>query len=148
MNLFVAFLTLLVGACTDLPATSPGFTTRPDESAIPLDLQVRNSGLPGGLLWVAVTGRTETGRWHQLGTAEFLCVTCPQPLPGIGPTYDLAVLDATCQVREAFRTVGGSWQIEIDLGPTFKLIPVPPLGDWLPADSAPADLSMIPCSPP
>jgi hypothetical protein len=147
LSLVVALLTVLANACTDVPPPSSG-SPSPVGASVPLDLRVRNSGLPGGLLWVAVTGDGETGRWHRLGTAEFLCVTCPQPLPGIGPTYDLAVLDGSCQVREAFRTVGGPWQIEIDPGPTVKLIPAPPLGDWLPADSDPAEPTTIPCSPP
>lgn len=145
--LVVVMLMLLACACTDVPPPTSG-SPASIGAGVPLDLRVRNSGVPDGLLWLAVTGEPETGRWHHLGTAEFLCITCPQPLPGIGPTYDLAILDASCQVRWAFQTVGGNWQVEIDPGPTVKLIPAPSLGDWMPSDSGPADQVAIRCTPP
>ena len=115
---------------------------------LPLDLQVRNSGLPGGYLWLAMADQPMTGRWHHFGMAQFMCVTCPRPFVGFGASYEIAVLDDSCQVRAIQRTAGGQLLVEIDPGPTVRLVPAPPLGDWLPEDSPPADAASVPCSRP
>ena len=113
--------------------------------ALPLDLQVRNSGLPGGFVWLSMTGHPDAGRWHQFGMAEFFCVTCPIQFEGAGGSYEIAILDESCNVRSRERTTGGNLLIEIDPGPVIKLVDAKPLGDWLPGDSAPADPAGIPC---
>ena len=134
-------------ACAEAPAApSPEETNQSMVS--PLDLQVRNSGLPGGYLWLSVTGQPNVGRWHRFGMAEFICVTCPAPFVGSGASYEIAVFDESCQLRALHRPIGGQLLVEIDLGPTVRLVQAPPLVDWLPSDSAPADLASIPCSPP
>ena len=139
-SIVVACLTAcIVAACTEAP---------PLPNLAQLDLQVRNSGLPGGYVWLSLAGQPGAGRWHQFGMAEFICVTCPKPFVGSGAAYEIAVLDETCRVRAVHRTTGGQLLVEIDLGPTVRLVQAPPLGDWLPADSAPADPTTIPCSPP
>lgn len=135
--LALAFLAAcIVASCAEGPVPA---------SAVPLDLQVRNSGLPAGYLWLSMTGHPDTGRWHQFGMAEFFCATCPVPFVGAGASYDVAVLDEACHVRSMERTIGGRLLLEIDLGPTIRLVEAPPLGDWLPEDSTPADPSSIPC---
>lgn len=139
---------LVVAACAG-PTPSTSSAPPADESVlVPLDLRVRNSGLPAGYLWLSMTGQPGTGRWHRFGMAEFLCATCAVPFVGVGATYDVAVFDESCQLRAAHRTLGGQLQVEIDPGPTIKLVEAPPLGDWLPGDSPPADPGSIPCSPP
>lgn len=115
---------------------------------LPLDLRVRNSGLPSGYIWLAIAHQPNTGRWHAFGMAQFMCVTCPKPFVGFGASYEIAVLDESCQVQAVERTVGGPLLLEIDPGPTIRLVPAPPLQDWLPEDSPPADLADIPCSRP
>jgi hypothetical protein len=80
--------------------------------------------------------------------AEFICVTCPMSAVAAGLDYDLAVFDESCQVRARFHTAGGQLLIEIDPGPAIRLVQAPPLGDWMPGDSPPADPAGIPCAPP
>ena len=142
---FVAFLVgFFVVACG---GTSPSPEPGADGPPLPrLDLQLRNSGLRGGYLWLAITGGG--GRWHQFGMAEFICVTCAVPFGGSGESYEIAVLDETCQVRAVHQAPGGQLLVEIDLGPKVTLVQAPPLGDWMPVDSAPADPSRVPCYPP
>ena len=65
-----------------------------------------------------------------------------------GSDYDLVVLDESCHVRARYQTHGGQLLIEIDPGPAIRLVQAPPLGDWMPGDSPPADPAGIPCSPP
>lgn len=132
-------LALVVAACAEVPVTP---------SAQRLDLQVRNSGLPGGYVWLSPADQPGPGRWHQFGMAEFFCVTCPVPVVGSGTGYDLAILDEFCRTRATYRTVGGQLLVEIDLGPTVRLVQAPPLRDWMPEDSMPADPASIPCSRP
>ncbi len=113
----------------------------------PLDLQVRNSGLKdGGYLWLAITGGA--GRWHRFGQAELVCVTCPVPFGGVGPSYDIAVFDLACQLRGRFQTTGGSLQVAIDLGPSVTLVAAPAVTDWMPSDSTPVDAGDVPCAQP
>jgi hypothetical protein len=143
-----AFAALVVAACAG-PAPSASWAAPADDSVLlPLELRVRNSGLPGGYLWMSVVDQPGTGRWHRFGMADFFCATCPVPFAHVGAAYEIAVLDESCQLRAAQRTIGGKLQVEIDLGPTIKLVEAPPLGDWIPGDSPPADPGSIPCSPP
>ena len=136
---------ILAAACAE-PSPSP---TATDASALAsLDLQVRNSGLRGGYLWLSMADQPQTGRWHQFGMAEFICVTCPNPFRGIGSGYEIAVFDEACNLHGRFRTPGGPLQVAIDLGPTVVLVPAPPLGDWVPGDSPPVERGTVPCSPP
>jgi hypothetical protein len=117
-------------------------------SMVPLDLQVRNSGLPGGYVRLSIADQPNQSRWHRFGMAEFLCVTCPEPFVGSGSGYEIAVLDEACGVRATYRVDGGPLLVEIDLGPTFKIVQAPPIRDWMPADSPPADPATVPCVPP
>jgi hypothetical protein len=129
-----------VAACSDAPV--------PSRVVVPLDLQVRNSGLiPGGFVWLSTADEPDENRWHRLGQAEFVCVTCPIPL-GPASGYEIAVLDASCRVQATYAVDGGALLVEIGPGPTIRLIPAPPLGDWMPGDSGPEDPARIPCSPP
>ena len=80
--------------------------------------------------------------------AEFFCVTCPVRYAGLGPSYEIGVFGMACEVLAIRQTVGGQLQVEIDPGPTIRLIEAPPLGDWLPGDSIPVDPATIPCAPP
>jgi len=80
--------------------------------------------------------------------AEFFCATCPVPFVGSGASYEIAVFDESCQLRAVHRPLGGKLLLEIDLGPTFKLIQAPPLRDWLPEVSTPAEPASVPCSAP
>jgi hypothetical protein len=145
---------LLVLACLSAIAvaacgagSSPNHATTAKNSLVsPLDLQVRNSGLPGGYLWLAMADQPTTGRWHRFGMAEFLCVTCPEAFVGFGASYEIAVLDESCHIRASLRTTGGKLLVDIDLGPTIRLVQAPPLQDWLPADSAPVDPATVPCA--
>lgn len=145
-SLALVFLgAVVIGACAEAPDLPRADADSPALSA--LDLQVRNSGLPGGYLWLAMEEQRNAGRWHRFGMAEFLCVTCPRRFFGVGTGYEIAVFDEACQLRARFRTLGGNLLVAIDLGPTITLDPAPPLGDWLPGDSIPADPATIPCSP-
>jgi hypothetical protein len=122
-------------------------TTEPAGEAAPLqklDLQVRNSGLHGGYLWLGVTGGA--GRWHRFGQAELLCVTCPVPFSGSGPSYEIAVFDEQCQLHAREHTPGGSLQVAIELGPRITIVPAPPVIDWVPGDSPPIDAAEVPCA--
>jgi hypothetical protein len=110
-----------------------------------LDLQVRNSGIRGGFVWLESPAE---GRWHRLGQAEFLCLTCPVPIAENVLGYEIAVLDDSCVVVARHQVVGGELLLEIDPGPVVRLGPAPPLGDWLPGDSAPLDRASVPCPPP
>jgi hypothetical protein len=123
-------------------------TVEPGGPVIPLELEVQNSGLPGGYLWLGITDQAASGRWHRFGDAELLCVTCPVPLPGVAASYDIAIFDETCVLRSARRTPGGHLRWEIGLGPTFTLAPAPVGGDWIPGDSAAAAPGRVPCTPP
>jgi hypothetical protein len=144
--LALACLTAIaVAACGASP--SPQNPVAAEGSLVsPIDLQVRNSGLPGGYLWLAMADQPTTGRWHRFGMAEFICVTCPEAFVGFGRSYEIAVLDEACHVRASLRTTGGKLLVDIDLGPTIKLVEAPPLQDWLPADSAPVDPASVPCA--
>lgn len=142
----VAILALIVAACVD--ASPPPSANAPGPAIAALGLQVRNSGMSGGYLWLSMADQRQTGRWHQFGMAEFMCVTCPRPFGGIGAGYEIAVFDEACALRARFRTLGGQLQVAIDPGPTITLVPAPPIGDWLPGDSEPAGAGIIPCSPP
>jgi hypothetical protein len=113
----------------------------------PLDLQVRNSGLPGGYVWLSTVGDRSLGRWHRFGMAEFLCVTCPVPFVGSGSPYEIAVLDEACVVVDRFETAGGQWLVEINPRST-ALVEAPPIGDWIPGDSEPVGPEHVPCLPP
>jgi hypothetical protein len=150
----MAALTLSLGACVAASCdearltSSPVEPNRSDSVVVPLDLQVRNNGLRGGYVWLGMADQPNTGRWHPFGMAQFMCVTCPRPFVGAGTGYEIVVLDESCAVRARQRTVGGQLLFEIDLGPTFELIPAPPIGDWLPEDSPPADAAGVPCRPP
>ena len=134
-----------VAACGAGPSPN-GATTAGGSLVSPIVLQVRNSGLPGGYLWLAMADQPTTGRWHRFGMAEFICVTCPEAFVGSGTSYEIAVLDESCHVRASLRTTGGKLLVDIDLGPTIRLIEAPPLQDWLPADSAPVDPAAVPCA--
>lgn len=139
----LAFVALcIVQAC----AESQPPPSVPADPVVPLDLQVRNSGLPAGYIWLSVAGQRVTGRWHRFEMAVFVCVTCPRPFVSAA-YYEIAVFDERCQLRGAYRTVGGQLQVEIDPGPILRLVPAPPLGDWIPADSTPAEPATIPCTP-
>ena len=129
------------GAATssDAPVSSAGE---------PLDLQVRNSGLPGGYVWLSIAGQPNQSRWHRFGMAEFICVTCAEPFVRSGTGYEIAVLDESCGVRATYRVEGRPLLVEIDPGPTVRIVPAPPIRDWMPADSPPADPTSIPCAPP
>ena len=109
-----------------------------------LDLQVRNSGMHGGYLWLGITGGA--GRWHTFGQAEFLCVTCPVPFSGVGPSYEIAIFDEQCELRAREHTTGGNLEVAIELGPLISLVPAPPVIDWVPGDSPPADVATVPCA--
>ena len=136
--LLATVLPVVVAACSESPTV---------DDVGPIDLQVRNSGMPGGYLWLSVTGDRSQGRWHQFGMAEFLCVTCPVPYDGSGPEYEIAVLDESCVVEGVLQAGAGQWLVEIDFGrPT--LVEAPPLGDWMPGDSVPATAASVPCLPP
>jgi hypothetical protein len=138
-------IAIAMAACGGGP--SPNDATSAEDSLVsPLDLQVRNSGLPGGYLWLAMAGQPTTGRWHRFGMAEFICVTCPTAFVGFGTSYEIAVLDESCHVRASLRTTGGQLLVDIDLGPAIRLVQAPPLQDWLPADSAPVDPAAVPCA--
>lgn len=118
------------------------------KNVLPLDLQVRNSGLPGGYVWLSGIHQPGSGRWHTFGMAEFFCVTCPVAFAGSPEGYVVAVLDQECRVHGRFETLGGELIVEIDLGPALRIGPAPPLQDWLPGDSMPADPASVPCAPP
>ena len=137
---------VVVAACAEEASTPASIEPEPALSA--LDLQVRNSGLPGGYLWLGIADQPGAGRWHPFGMAEFLCITCPRPFLGAGAGYEIAVFDESCRQLADFRSLGGSLQVAIDPGPAIELVPAPPLGDWMPGDSAPADAGNVPCSPP
>jgi hypothetical protein len=109
-----------------------------------LDLQVRNSGMRGGYLWLGISGGA--GRWHTFGQAEFLCVTCPVPFVGSGSSYEIAVFDEECALRAREHTKGGNLLVAIELGPQITLVPAPPAIDWIPGDSPPADPANVPCA--
>ena len=141
-----AVLAMAVAACTDAPPSSSANADGPPLAA--LDLQVQNSGMPGGYVWLSMADQRQTGRWHRFGMAEFLCVTCPRPFTGAGAGYEIVVFDEACALQARFRTLGGPLQVAIDLGPTITLVPAPPLGDWMPVESAPADPGTVPCPPP
>lgn len=148
-RVLLSLVALVVSACAAAPASINPVGPSPDDNALlPLDLQVRNSGLSSGYLWLSITGQPGAGRWHQFGMAELICVTCAVSMVGSGTSYELAVVDESCQVRVVRRTVGGRLRLEIDPGPTFRLLEAPPPGDWLPTNSAPADPATIPCAPP
>jgi hypothetical protein len=132
-------LALAVAACSEVVPLPP---------LPPLELQVRNSGLPGGYVWLSIVDQPTQGRWHTFGRAEFICVTCPMPFVGTGTGYEIAVLDDSCAVRARHRPAGGRLLVEIDPGPAIRLIDAPPLADWMPADSSPADPATIPCARP
>ena len=117
-------------------------------SVVSLGLQVRNSGLPGGYVWLSIPGQANQGRWHQFGMAEFICVTCPDPFVHSGSGYAIAILDESCEIRATYQVDGGPLLVEIDPGPTLSIGQAPPLGDWLPGDSPPAEPASIPCTPP
>ena len=141
---------LLIAATGSIVACGAG--TRSDAPrpslVVPLDLQVRNSGLRGGYVWLSVAGDQTQSRWHRFGQAEFICVTCPEPFVGSGSGYEIAVLDESCRLQARYRVEGGALLVEIDLGPTLQIIPAPPLLDWMPEDSSAADPANIPCGPP
>lgn len=140
---------LLVASLASLAACSGLNPPTPVETIHPLNVQVRNSGLPGGYLWLGIIGERPEGRWHRFGQAEFICVTCPEPFIGTGVGYQLAVFDESCRLLEFTGGVaGGSLLVEIDPGPTIRIGNAPPLGDWMPADSTPAPVGNVPCSPP
>jgi hypothetical protein len=138
----------IAASCAGAPASPASPERSSDSVVVPLDLQFRNTGLKGGYLWLGMADQPGTGRWHPFGMVEFMCVTCPRPFVGAGAGYEIVVLDESCAVRARQRTVGGHLLFEIDLGPTFELIPAPPIGDWMPVDSLPADVASIPCRPP
>lgn len=121
-------------------AADPGTQAPPLQT---LDLQVRNSGMEGGYLWLGITGGA--GRWHKFGQAEFLCVTCPVPFGGSGPSYEIAVFDEECRLRAREHAQGGSLQVAIDLGPRISLVAAPPVIDWIPGESPPMDPAQVPC---
>jgi hypothetical protein len=142
-------LAIAIAACDLAPApAAPAVPVEPVPALSALDLQVRNSGMPGGYLWLGIADQPNAGRWHPFGMAEFLCVTCPRPFLGAGAGYEIAVFDESCQQLASFQSSGGSLQVAIDLGPAIELVPAPPLGDWMPGDSPPADAGTVPCSPP
>ena len=149
-----ALLTTLLAAtaasCGPAPITPPDgiATVAPGGAVVPLELEVQNSGLPGGYVWLGLTDQPATGRWHQFGMAVLMCVTCPVPLAGIGASYDIAILDKACAVQAALRTPGGHLRWEIGPGPQFSLAPAPTGGDWIPGDSEPAKPGTVPCTPP
>ena len=149
-RLALALLMAVTAAACDLaPApAAPPVSVEPTPELSGLDLQVQNSGMPGGYLWLGIADQPNAGRWHRFGMAEFLCVTCPRPFLGAGAGYEIAVFDDACQQLANFQSRGGSLQVLIDLGPTIELVPAPPLGDWMPGDSPPADAGTVPCSPP
>ncbi len=142
----VFLVAIAVTACAE-EATPPA-SIEPGPALSALDLQVRNSGMRGGYLWLGIAEQPSAGRWHPFGMAEFLCVTCPRPFLGAGAGYDIAVFDEACALQARFQTLGGLLLVAIDLGPTIELVPAPPLGDWIPGDSAPADAGTVPCAPP
>ena len=109
-----------------------------------LELQVRNSGMHGGYLWLGITGGA--GRWHTFGQAEFLCVTCPVPFSGSGPSYEIAVFDEECQLHAREHTRGGNLQVAIESGPSISVVAAPPIIDWVPGESPPADVAQVPCA--
>ena len=114
-------LSLLLASLGWLAACgAPTSSGTPVSSPIPLDLQVRNSGLPGGYVWLSIPGQPSQSRWHRFGMATFICVTCPEPFVGSGSGYEIAVLDASCAVRGRYRVDGGPLLVEIDLGPTLQ----------------------------
>ncbi|MGZ5408337.1 MAG: hypothetical protein ACXWDG_11210 [Aeromicrobium sp.] len=123
-------------------------TATPSTHSATLELQVRNSGMPGGYVWFARAEDRSSGQWHRFGMAEFLCVTCPTPFAGSEAGFVIAVFDESCSVRGGFRTPGGHRLVEIDLGPVVRVIEAPPLQDWLPADSIEANPANVPCVPP
>lgn len=147
----IAIITLAIGvlACGE-PAPSPGPTDAlPSAAALqPLDLVIRNSGLPGGFVLVSVTGQPTVGRWHSFGMAELLCLTCPEPFNASGPSYELVVVDEACKVMSVNRTLGGDLWLEIDPGPIVRLGEAPPPGDWIPSESPPMEASTPPCATP
>ncbi len=134
----------VIGAVAMVACTTP----TPSEGSATLDLQVRNSGLPGGYVWLARADDRANGRWHRFGMAEFICATCPAPFSGSTAGFIVAVYDESCVVRGGFQTPGGQRLVEIDPGPTVRLVEAPPLQDWLPADSVAADPATVPCPPP
>ena len=142
-------LSLLLASIGWLAACgAPTSSGTPVSSPVPLDLQVRNSGLPGGYVWLSIAGQPSQSRWHRFGMATFICVTCPEPFVRSGSGYEISVLDASCAVRGRYRVDGGPLLVEIELGPTFRIVDAPPLGDWMPEDSPPSDPASVPCFPP
>ena len=139
---------VLVVCCMSLTACGAMLATPVDRSVVPLNVQVRNSGLPGGYVWLANPGEPSQARWHTFGQAEFICVTCAVPFVGTGYGYTVAVLDERCNLLDFTGIFGGDVLIEIEPGPTIRLVDAPPLGDWMPTDSTPAPMSEVPCPPP
>jgi hypothetical protein len=133
---------LLASAC----AVNPPQTPLPSVS--PLDLQVRNSGLRAGFLWLAGADEPDRGRWHAFGMATFSCVTCPTTFTGSSSGYAITVFDDACRQMASARTLGGGLIVEIDPGPVVRIGAAPPLGDWLPEDLPPVDPSSVPCARP
>jgi hypothetical protein len=116
-------------------------------SLVPLELQVRNSGLPGGYLRLSIVGQPNQARWHGFGMAEFICPTCPEPFVGSGAGYEITILDESCGVLAVYEVDGGRFLVEIDPGPILGIVPAPPLADWLPEDSPPVDPAGMSCHP-
>jgi len=142
----ICLLLVCLGFVAACDAATPPDT--PDISTVvPLDLQVRNSGMPGGYVWLSTIGEPNQSRWHRFGMAEFICVTCPEPIRSVSG-YAIAILDESCRLQATYRVDGGSLLVEIDLGPTLRIVEAPPIRDWLPGDSAPVDPAMVPCVPP
>lgn len=141
---------ILVASVVSLAACGTGLNppTPVDRTVLPLNVQVRNSGLPGGYIWLGNPAEPGAGRWHRFGRAEFICVTCPEAFIGSGFGYDIDVFDEACRQLNGLRVDGGNLLVEIDPGPTIRVDHAPPLGDWMPADSTPAPLGSVPCSPP
>jgi hypothetical protein len=138
--LFLAVMSAASVGCAGA-ASEPAAEASPLEK---LELQIRNSGMHAGYLWLGITGGA--GRWHTFGQAEFLCVTCPVPFTGAGPSYEIAVFDEACQLLARDHTNGGHLLVAIELGPRISLVPAPPITDWVPGGSAPAAIDDVPCA--
>jgi hypothetical protein len=113
-----------------------------------LELQIRNSGLPGGFVWVARADDPASFRWHAFGMAEYLCITCPTPFDGSTAGFLVAILDEQCVEHGVLRLAPGPNLVAVDLGPVVTATSPPTGGDWLPGDSPPLAVGAVPCSPP
>lgn len=144
--LAIGAVAVLLAACG--PSTPPPSASSGPVAPATLELQVRNSGLPGGYVWVARADDPGSFRWHGIGMAEYICVTCPVPFEGSTAGFIVAILDKNCAGHGIVRLTPGAHLVAVDPGPTVTATTPPVGGDWLPVDSQPLAVGSVPCGAP